>query len=85
VLQIPEKSLGSTLRLKAQIKIFPSNNVTRIHTIGASRALWSMAENRYLQKDHLLTLNLVLSAAQLWHVSFNHMQSPATKFRMATL
>lgn len=48
---IPEKSAGSTLTLKAQMKIFPSSKVTRIHTIGASRALWSIAENRYLQGD----------------------------------
>lgn len=33
------------------MKIFPSSKVTRIHTIGASRALWIMAENRYLQKE----------------------------------
>lgn len=46
---LPEKSAGSTLTLKAQIKIFPSSKVTRIHTIGASRALWIMAENKYLQ------------------------------------
>lgn len=49
--QIPVKSAGSTLTLKAHMKIFPSSKVTRIHTIGASRALWSMAENKYLQED----------------------------------
>lgn len=31
------------------MKIFPSSRVTRIQTIGASRLLWTMAENRYLQ------------------------------------
>lgn len=48
---LPEKSTGFTLTLKAQMKIFPSSKVTRIHTIGASMALWIMEENRYLQKD----------------------------------
>lgn len=48
LLQIPEKSVGSTLTLKAQMKIFPSSRVTRIHTIGANRALWIIAEKRYL-------------------------------------
>lgn len=47
-MQIPEKSVGSTLTLKAQMKIFPSSRVTRIHTIGANRALWIIAEKRYL-------------------------------------
>ena len=34
--------------LKAQMKILPSSRVTRIHTMGASKALWIMAEKRYL-------------------------------------
>lgn len=50
-MEIPEKSEGSTLTLKAQMKIFPSSRVTRIHTMGANSALWIMAENRYLQED----------------------------------
>lgn len=50
-LQLPEKSAGSTLTLKAHMNIFPSSKVTRIHTMGASRALWIMAENRYLQDE----------------------------------
>lgn len=37
--------------LKAQMKIFPSSRVTRIHTMGANSALWIMAEKRYLQED----------------------------------
>jgi hypothetical protein len=36
--------------LKAQMKIFPSSRVTRIHTMGANRALCIMAENMYLQR-----------------------------------
>lgn len=62
-LQIPEKSAGSTLTLKAQMKIFPSSKVTRIHTIGASRALWIMAENRYLQEDIRPVVILTFSTA----------------------
>lgn len=38
--------------LKAQIKIFPSSKVTRIHTMGASRARWIIAEKRYLRRRH---------------------------------
>lgn len=51
VLAVPEKSVGSTLILKAHMKTFPSSRVTRIHTKGARRALWIMAEKRYLQYD----------------------------------
>lgn len=51
MLAVPEKSVGSTLMLKAHMKTFPSSSVTRIHTKGASRALWIMAEKRYLRSD----------------------------------
>jgi len=49
--------------LKAQMKIFPSSKVTRIHTIGASMALWSMAENRYLEENTEHVFILILSTA----------------------
>ena len=51
--------------LKAQTKIFPSNKVIRIHTIGASKALWIIAENRYLQADIRLILGLLFYTIQL--------------------
>lgn len=56
------------------MKIFPSSKVTRIHTVGASRARWIIAEKRYLQ-ENVSSVNSVLVMASVqepWLKTWQH-------------